>query len=138
MRLHDNGSFFTVTFNQDDTRDFSDTWPCSTVRGKGSWQFQKSNGDLVDATGAASRNDGPDWLAFSQDCQQWGKRHLELNEAKRELREVKAEMRAKGIRRVSCFNGGLTPDEKRTNEALFRLKTTIDRLNAEPAFSNRP
>lgn len=138
MKTHDNGSILTVSFNDDDTRDFSDSWPCSTVRGKGSFQFQKSNGDLVDATGAALKGDGSDWLAFSQDCQEWGTRNLALQDAKRELREVKQEMKAKGIRRASCFNGGLTADELRCNQAIFRLKTVIDHMNTEPEFSNRP
>lgn len=138
MKLHDNGSLFTVSFNEDDTREFSYSWPCSTVCGKGSFQFEKRNGDLVDATGAALRGDGSDWLAFSNDCKEWAQRALELQEARRELRKVKEEMKAKGIRRVSCFNGGLTSDEQRCNQALFRLKATIQWLNDEPAFSNRP
>lgn len=138
MKLYNNGSFFTVSFNEDDAREFSYSWPCSTVRGKGSFQFQKSNGDLVDASGSALKGDGSDWLAFSHDCQEWGNRELKLQEAKREMRELKAEMKTKGIRRVSCFNGGLTPDEQRCNQALFQIKAEIQRLQQEPAFSNRP
>jgi hypothetical protein len=77
MKTYDNGCFFIVTYNESDAEAFADEWPCSTVRGKGSWQFDKRNGDLVDATGSASRNDGLDWLAFSQDCQAHGLRTLE-------------------------------------------------------------
>lgn len=69
MKLYDNGSLYTVSYSSDDARAFADRWPCSTVRGSGSFQFQKSNGDLVDVTGSAARNDGDDWAAFSQDCQ---------------------------------------------------------------------
>ncbi len=76
MKTYDNGRFFTVTFTADDAQAFSDNWPCSTVRGKGSFQFQKSNGDLVDTTGAARRGDGSDWLAFMQDCQQFGEKKM--------------------------------------------------------------
>lgn len=138
MKLYNNGSLFTVSFNEDDTREFSYSWPCSTVRGKGSFQFEKRNGDLVDASGSALKGDGPDWLAFSHDCQEWGNRELKLQEVKREMRGLKAEMKAKGIRRVSCFNGGLTPDEQRCNQAVFQLKTVIARLTSEPVFPNRP
>lgn len=73
MKTYDNGSLFTVAFDHGDTEEFSDQWPCSTVRGKGSFQFEKRYGDLVDATGAALHGDGPDWLAFSHDCQTWGR-----------------------------------------------------------------
>lgn len=76
MKAYDNGAFFTVTFNQSDCDDFSRTWPCSSVRGRGSFQFHKS-GDLVDATGAAARGEnGSDWLAFSEDCQIYGQHRL--------------------------------------------------------------
>lgn len=77
MRLFDNGSFYTVSYSEIDSKDFSSRWPCSTVRGRGSFQFQRSNGDLIDATGtAASGDDGADWVAFSQDCQQYGLKKL--------------------------------------------------------------
>lgn len=78
MRAYDNGAFFTVTFSISDACDFSDRWPCSTVRGRGSFQFDKRNGDLVDATGAAVTGDGPDWVAFSEDCRRYGERRLKL------------------------------------------------------------
>lgn len=38
--------------------------------GAGSFEFDARNGDLVDATGSAATGNGPDWLAFSHDCQQ--------------------------------------------------------------------
>lgn len=78
MRVYNNGCFYTVAYNEQDARDFSESWPCSTVEGKGAFQFDKSNGDLVDATGTAAQNDGPDWLAFSQDCQSYGETRLKI------------------------------------------------------------
>lgn len=42
-----------------------------------------------------------------------------------EMREIRAEMKAKGIRRISCFNGGHTPDSYRLNARLFELKTRL-------------
>ena len=78
VRAYDNGSLYTVSYSADDAYAFSREWPCSTVKGSGSFQFDKHNGDLVDVTGSASRNDGSDWLAFSEDCQEYGKARLRL------------------------------------------------------------
>lgn len=44
----------------------------------------------------------------------------QINES---IRRVKAEMKEKGIKRVSCFNGGHTPESYRLNAELFRLET---------------
>jgi hypothetical protein len=79
MRAYDNGCFFTVTYSRNDAESFSDRWPCSTVRGAGSFQFSKRNGDLVDLTGSAAKSDGPEWVAFSEDCQRYGEKRLKLN-----------------------------------------------------------
>lgn len=76
MRTYDNGCFYTVSYSARDAENFSDQWPCSTVEGAGSFQYDKRTGDLVDATGSASRGDGNDWLAFSHDCQRYGQRRL--------------------------------------------------------------
>ncbi len=81
MRAYDNGCFYTVSYSALDAEEFSSKWPCSTVRGKGSFQYDKRNGDLVDATGSASRKDGDDWLAFSHDCQKYGQRRLGILKA---------------------------------------------------------
>lgn len=78
MRCYDNGDLFTVTYNANDCQKFNSQWPCSTVKGKGSFQFDKRNGDLVDATGTALTGDGSEWLAFSQDCQAYGMKKLKL------------------------------------------------------------
>jgi hypothetical protein len=75
MRAYDNGSYFTVSYSADDARAFRSEWPGSSVRGKGAWEFSKS-GDLVGAEGSASEGDGSDWLAFSQDCEAYGRAAL--------------------------------------------------------------
>lgn len=43
------------------------------------------------------------------------------------IREIRAEMREKGIKRTSCFNGGHTPDSYRLNARLFELETLLKR-----------
>lgn len=48
-----------------------------------------------------------------------------------ELRELKKEMRARGVRRVSFMNGGLTSDEKYFNAEIFRINSEIIRLEKE-------
>lgn len=42
-----------------------------------------------------------------------------------EKRAVTREMKEKNIRRVSCFNGGHSPESYRLNAELFRLNTLI-------------
>lgn len=71
MKFFDNGAGFTVSFSRKDSADFARRWPCSTVRGSGSFAFDR-RGNLVDVSGAAARGDGSDWVAFSQDCQRFG------------------------------------------------------------------
>jgi hypothetical protein len=78
MKAYDNGCYYTVAYSARDSEAFSDNWPCSTVKGSGSFQFDKRNGDLVDATGSAALNDGSDWLAFCEDCKKYGKAKLKL------------------------------------------------------------
>ncbi len=73
MRYYKNGpDSFTVSYTATDSAAFSHRWPCSTVRGHGSFSF--SRGDLVDVEGSAAANDGNDWRAFSEDCQAYGER----------------------------------------------------------------
>jgi len=38
-------------------------------------------------------------------------------------------MKRKGVRRVSCFNGGLSGDERYYNQEIFRLNTEIEKLS---------
>ena len=71
MKTHDNGCGFTVCYSRDDADRFARGWPCSTVQGRGSFQFD-GTGNLIDVGGSAEHHDGPDWLAFSQDCYRYG------------------------------------------------------------------
>ena len=73
VKYHDNGAGFTVSYTSADAEKFSSTWPCSTVQGRGFFGFGK-NGDLIDAGGTALRGDGLDWLAFADDCKDFGER----------------------------------------------------------------
>lgn len=52
-----------------------------------------------------------------------------IKTAKAEIRDLKREMKSRGVRVVSCFNGGLTPDESRYNSELFKLKTQLSLLS---------
>lgn len=47
-----------------------------------------------------------------------------------QLKETRAAMRRLGVRSVSCFNGGLTPEEASFNSEIFRLKTEIHRIES--------
>lgn len=46
-----------------------------------------------------------------------------------QLRELRAEMKRMAVRKISPFNGGLTPDEYRMNSERFRLETEIMKLS---------
>lgn len=81
MRYYFNGSGFTVSFNAQDSRDFGEDWPCSTVEGKGFFGFT-ANDDLIDAGGSALGGDGDDWLAFSRDCQKYGEPKFKKDQKK--------------------------------------------------------
>ena len=50
---------------------------------------------------------------------------MNATEIRKAIREVKAEMKAKGIKRLSCFNGGHSPDSYRLNARLFELETLL-------------
>jgi hypothetical protein len=43
-----------------------------------------------------------------------------------EIRETRKEMKAKGIRRISCMNGGLSGEVYSLNARMFRLETELD------------
>lgn len=49
--------------------------------------------------------------------------HLSDAELSRLIRETRAEMKAKGIRRLSVFNGGHSPESYRLNALMFELET---------------
>ncbi len=55
-------------------------------------------------------------------------RVLELRDVQRAIRETRAEMRQKGIRRMSCFNGGLAGEAYRLNARMFALETRVKTL----------
>jgi len=44
-------------------------------------------------------------------------------ELAKEIRETRAEMKAKGIRRSSMMNGGHSPESYRLNARMFELET---------------
>lgn len=54
---------------------------------------------------------------------------MNTKEIKAAIRELKREMKAKGIRKVSCFNGGLSRDESYYNTELFRLNTQLQQAS---------
>jgi hypothetical protein len=80
MRMYDNGAFFTVTVSEAEVDGFNRRWPCSTLEGRQMFQFQQSNGDLVDRTG---RGDGSEAVALSQDAYAYGARKLGLERGER-------------------------------------------------------
>lgn len=43
----------------------------------------------------------------------------------RRLRELRAEMKALGIKKTSCFNGGMDRETQRYNERRFALETEL-------------
>ena len=43
----------------------------------------------------------------------------------RQLRELRAEMRQLGIKKTSCFNGGMDRETRRYNERRFALETNL-------------
>ena len=57
-------------------------------------------------------------------------------EIRRAIRETKQEMRERGIRTVSCFNGGLDDGTYRANAQLYRLKIELE--NAQKAEQANP
>ena len=52
---------------------------------------------------------------------------------RRELRETRRQMRELGVKRVSCFNGGHSPDSYRLNSRMFELETMLRRARAASA-----
>ena len=46
-------------------------------------------------------------------------------EIRKQIRETRKEMRAKGIKRISCFNGGLSGEVYRLNARMFQLETQL-------------
>ena len=47
-------------------------------------------------------------------------------EIRRQLADTRREMRERGIRTISCFNGGLDDGTYRANAQLYRLKIELE------------
>lgn len=47
-------------------------------------------------------------------------------EVRSEMSAIKREMKAKGIRRISCFNGGLSGEVYALNVKLFQLSIELE------------
>ena len=76
-RFHDNGCFFTVALSEGDVIDWARTWPCYGPRRAVWFQFDKRNGDLVDAKPDADDGCDPSgFLALSHDAQAWGEARM--------------------------------------------------------------
>jgi hypothetical protein len=50
---------------------------------------------------------------------------MTVKQIQAEIRELRREMRANGIKRTSCFNGGLDRDTYRYNARMFDLETQL-------------
>lgn len=46
---------------------------------------------------------------------------------RKQLRELRAEMRSLGIKKTSPFNGGMDRETQRWNERRFALETALER-----------
>jgi len=65
MRIHEQGSCYTVFVSAREVCEWNRRWPCSSLQGRQSFTFDR-NGDLVDRCG---KGDGPEAVALSQDAQ---------------------------------------------------------------------
>lgn len=77
MKTFNNGCFYSVTCSRDDIRDFVSSWPCCGIPDERpiTFQFEKSNGDLVDIEG--TDYDGADLVALSEDAQRYGEKRMQ-------------------------------------------------------------
>ena len=48
-----------------------------------------------------------------------------MQELRSQIRETRQEMKDNGIRRMSCFNGGHSPESYRLNALMFRLELEL-------------
>lgn len=58
---------------------------------------------------------------------------MTIAELKKDIKEMRKEMKTLGIRVTSCFNGGLTSDEYRYNSQLFALKIKLESVQKAEA-----
>ena len=54
-----------------------------------------------------------------------------IKEIKSDIQAHKRDMKARGIKRTSCFNGGLDRDTYLANSQLFALNTELERAEKE-------
>ena len=84
MKAYDNGCFYSVQCSADDVDNFKALWPCNGMPTKPIWfQFDKSNGDLVDMKPSNWEEHGADggaMLALAQDAQTYGKAKLGIKD----------------------------------------------------------
>lgn len=75
-KFHD--GTYEVEFTNQDAAVFTEGSgaPAGVVRGRGSFVFDSKTGDIVDAKGAAKGRAEIEWLAFSQDAQEFGRNQL--------------------------------------------------------------
>lgn len=78
MRVIDKGSTFVVTVSSREVADWNGCWPCSSLRGRQMFEFEKRSGDLVDREGTG---DGSEAVALSEDAQAYGCAKLGIRNA---------------------------------------------------------
>lgn len=59
---------------------------------------------------------------------------MDIKEIKSAIRETRKEMKAKGIKRIACFNGGLHGEVYSLNARMFALETQL--LSAQAKLCN--
>ena len=67
MRVRNEGASYTVFVSAREVLEWNRRWPCSSLRGRQSFTFDR-NGGLVDRYG---KGDGPEVVALSQDAQEY-------------------------------------------------------------------
>jgi hypothetical protein len=66
-----------------------------------------------------------------------GEGSMDAKQLRQQLREVRSEMRARGVKRSSFMNGGHSPESYRLNARCFELETQLKRLQAEAVTNTR-
>lgn len=89
MRFYYNGCGFSVGYSADDADNFSANWPGSSVEGKGGFEFD-GDGDLIGRWGSADEGDGADWLAFVEDCKEYGLPRFKKREKRENAKKLQA------------------------------------------------
>lgn len=79
MRTHDNGCFFSVSVSKAEVETFAERWPCFGPHAALWFQFDKSNGDLVDLEGNNADMDGYGVAALADDAKAFGAQKLKLD-----------------------------------------------------------